>query len=107
MPIKKIRGALPPLIFALMPISVAIAQQNSSLQQMTLIGVFDPGQPSAVILKLYDDNSDIYCYILMPQNAVKREINGAWTYDANNIGSISCVTPNREQINFDIPKKRN
>lgn len=68
------------------------------------MGVFDSGQPGAVIIKLYDENEDIFCYVLMPENAVKRQLNGVWTYDGNNIGSISCVAPNRKRINFDLKR---
>jgi hypothetical protein len=79
--------------------------QAAGLPKMNLMGVFDSGQPSSVIIKLYDDNEDIFCYVLMPENAVKRQVNGVWTYDGNNIGSISCVAPNRKQINFDLKRK--
>ena len=79
--------------------------EAAELPKMTLMGVFDSGQPSSVIIKLYDVNKDIVCYLLTPENTVKRQINGAWTYEGNNIGSISCVAPNRNQINFDLKGK--
>ena len=74
---------------------------------MTLSGVFDSGQPCTVIMNLYYDNSDIYCFILIPPCTVKRQINRAWLYDANNIGSITCVAPYRRQINLELDGKRN
>lgn len=78
---------------------------NPNLPKMTLMGIFDSGQPSSVIIKLYDENEDIFCYVLMPENAVKKQISGVWTYEGNNIGSISCVAPARRQINFDLKRK--
>ena len=81
------------------------SQQSTGLQKFSLINVFDSGQPGAVIIKLYDDNEDIFCYVLMPENAVKRQINGVWVYDGNNIGSISCVAPNRKQYSYDLKNK--
>lgn len=84
-------------VFILLLLSQAShAQQSGGFPKMTLRGVFDAGQPGAVIIKLYDESAEVLCYVLMPENAVKRQINGVWTYDGNNIGSISCVPSPRK-----------
>lgn len=67
---------------------VATAQTRKGLK---LVEVFDAGQPQTIILKLYDDKSDVLCYVLMPELAARKQINSNWIYDANTIGSISCV----------------
>lgn len=65
-----------------------MAQTRKSLK---LVEVFDAGQPQTIILKLYDDKADVLCYVLMPELAARKQINSNWIYDANTIGSISCV----------------
>jgi len=96
-------GVISPIFFLIFCIN-AHANQLTSLPKMKLMGVFDAGQPGAVIIKIYDEKEDIFCYVLMPENAVKRNINGVLTYDGNNIGSISCVAPTRRPINFDLKR---
>lgn len=98
-----LRGGIYPLFFLLINLNV-YAQPLNSLPKMQLRGVFDAGQPGAVIIKIYDEQEDIFCYVLMPENAVKRQLNGVLTYDGNNIGSISCVAPTRRLINFDLKR---
>lgn len=58
---------------------------------MVFLGEFDAGQPDAGIYKLFDPTDEVICYILMPHRANRREIGGAWAYEANSLGSISCV----------------
>lgn len=103
MKLLSLGGCITPLFFLLISMN-ANAQSVNSLQRMILSGVFDAGQPGAVIIKLYDEHEDIFCYVLMPENAVKRQLNGVLTYDGNNIGSISCVAPTRRPINFDLKR---
>lgn len=67
---------------------VATAQTRKSLK---LVEVFDAGQPQTIVLKLYDDKADVLCYVLMPELASRKQVNSNWIYDANAIGSISCV----------------
>ena len=67
---------------------MAMAQARKSLK---LVEVFDAGQPQTLILKLYDDKADVLCYVLMPELAARKQIDSKWIYDANTIGSISCV----------------
>lgn len=67
---------------------IATAQTRKGLK---LVEVFDAGQPQTIILKLYDDKSDVLCYVLMPELASRKQVNSNWIYDANAIGSISCV----------------
>ncbi len=68
--------------------SLGFAQTRKSLK---LVEVFDAGQPQTIILKLYDDKADVLCYVLMPELASRKRIDSNWIYDANNIGSISCI----------------
>lgn len=67
---------------------IATAQTRKGLK---LVEVFDAGQPQTIILKLYDDKADVLCYVLMPELASRKQVNSNWIYDANTIGSISCV----------------
>lgn len=68
-------------------------------KQLRLIDIFDAGQPQAVILKLYDQQSEVLCYLLMPENAGKKFLENKLVYEANNIGSISCV----KQVQVVVP----
>ena len=72
----------------LIAMNVATAQTRKSLK---LVEVFDAGQPQTIILKLYDEKADVLCYVLMPELAARKRIDANWIYDANTIGSISCV----------------
>jgi hypothetical protein len=68
--------------------------QNISSQQkaqMTYITSFEAGQPGASIYKLYDASDDVICYVLMPDSASRKLIEGKVIYDSNNLGSLSCV----------------
>ena len=67
---------------------IATAQTRKGLK---LVEVFDAGQPQSIILKLYDDKADVLCYVLMPELASRKQVDSNWIYDANTIGSISCV----------------
>lgn len=67
---------------------VATAQTRKGLK---LVEVFDAGQPQTIILKLYDDKADVLCYVLMPELAARKQVDSNWIYDANTIGSISCL----------------
>ena len=67
---------------------IATAQTRKGLK---LVEVFDAGQPQTIILKLYDDKADVLCYVLMPELASRKQVDSNWIYDANTIGSISCL----------------
>ena len=79
--------------------SVSFAQKNSSSKKppvekpkMIFLAEFDAGQPNAGIFKLFDPSDEVICYILMPTSALKRQVEvGVWAYEANSLGSISCV----------------
>ena len=41
---------------------------------------------------MFDPTEDVDCYILMPEVAGKRRVDGGkWIYEGNSIGSISCL----------------
>lgn len=70
----------------------AHSQTNPTLKRMMFVEAFDSGQPNAVILKLYDPGAEVLCYILMPENAARKQVTGgAIVYEGNTVGSISCV----------------
>lgn len=62
--------------------------------QMQYIATFEAGQPGAGIYKLYDQSDDVICYVLMPDTASRKQIDGKWVYDSNSLGSISCLKAN-------------
>lgn len=69
-----------------------LAQNAQTKSHFQLIGVFDAGQPETGIYKVFDQNDQVICYVLMPESASKRKSDdGKWLYDGNSIGSISCV----------------
>ena len=70
------------------------AESRKTLQ---LVEVFDAGQPQAVILKLYDQSADVICYVLTPERAAHKQVEGKLLYDGNQVGAISCVK-NRQQV---------
>lgn len=80
------------LIFALVS-TIAFAQtSNSGKPKMKFLGAYDAGQPNVSIIKLLDPTDDVLCYVLVPDIASRKQIdNDKWTYDANNVGSISCL----------------
>jgi hypothetical protein len=60
--------------------------------KMQFMGAYDAGQAGANIYKMFDPTEDVVCYILTPEIAGRRAIEGGkWIYDGNNIGSISCL----------------
>ena len=73
---------------------VALAQKAKPMQ---LVEVFEAGQPQAVILKLYDQSADVICYVLTPERAAHKQVEGKLLYDGNQVGAISCVK-NRQQV---------
>ena len=83
---KKLLASL--LTIVLVASGAAMAQTRNSLK---LVEVFDAGQPQTIILKLFDDKADVLCYVLMPELAARKKVDSNWIYDANNIGSISCL----------------
>ena len=64
---------------------------------MQMVGKFDAGQPNVSIFKLYDASDDVICYALMPEVVSRKQTENGWTYDANSIGSISCLK-NRQTV---------
>ncbi len=70
----------------------ASANAQSINERMKFLGSFQSGQPGVNIYKFYDNVEDVLCYILMPE-VVGRKIldDGKIIYDANTIGSISCM----------------
>jgi hypothetical protein len=88
------------LVFLISSQQAAFAQSNQAKAQekpkMNYLGQFDAGSPNAGIFKMYDPTDEVLCYILMPEVANRKLINNVMVYEANTLGSISClkVTPN-------------
>lgn len=64
---------------------------------MQVVGKFDAGQPNVSIFKMYDASDDVICYALMPEVVTRKQTESGWTYDGNNVGSISCLK-NRQTV---------
>jgi len=73
-----------------------MAQSSNPAQkvQMQYIATFEAGQPGAGIYKLYDASDDVICYVLMPDTASRKQVDGKWVYDSNSLGSLSCLKAN-------------
>ncbi|MBU3594219.1 hypothetical protein ICN42_08945 [Polynucleobacter sp. 71A-WALBACH] len=72
----------------------AFAQDKKVTEKpkMQFMGAYDAGQAGANIYKMFDPAEDVVCYILMPETAGRKAVEGGkWIYDGNNIGSISCL----------------
>lgn len=60
--------------------------------KMKFLGAYDAGQPGVNIYKLLDPTEDVVCYVLMPEVAGRKPVDGGkWIYDGNTVGSISCL----------------
>lgn len=94
-------------------ISVVFATQTINAQsvtskkpQMKFLGAYDAGLPNVSIIKLLDPTDDVLCYVLMPDTSSRKQVDkDKWTYEANTVGSISClkvmvpvmpIAPNRQ-----------
>lgn len=82
---------------------MALAAGAQSRKTLQLVEVFDAGQPQAVILKLYDQQADVICYVLTPERASRQQSEGGWLYDGNNVGSISCVKQRQYVVDVTPP----
>ena len=82
--------ALGTVLFA----SYSWGQSSSQKAQMRHVATFEAGAPNASIYKLYDAGDDVICYILMPDSAIKKQLDGKLVYESNNLGSLSCLKAN-------------
>ena len=59
---------------------------------MKFLGAFDAGLPNVSIIKLLDPTDEVLCYVLMPDHTTRRLVEkDKWVYEANSVGSISCL----------------
>lgn len=81
------------LIIAFIISSPSIAQSfQNEKPKMKFLGAFDAGQPNVSIIKLLDPTDDVLCYVLMPDHAARKQVDkDTWTYEANSVGTISCL----------------
>ena len=82
--------ALGAILFA----SYSWGQSSTQKAQMRYVATFESGQPNASIYKQYDASDDVICYILMPDSAIKKQLDGKLVYEGNNLGSLSCLKAN-------------
>ena len=84
-------------IFALLMVFMAgksaLAQSFAQPKKasMQYVATFEAGHPGAGIYKLYDASEDVVCYLLMPDTVSRKQVEGKQVYEANSLGSISCV----------------
>lgn len=81
-------------ICALLLCGLANGQANphNPQNQMVFVGSYNAGQPGVNVYKFLDPTEEVLCYILMPVVSGRKQLdNGAVIYDANTIGSMSCV----------------
>jgi len=76
---------------AIVTATTANSQSMTPRKRMTVVDIYDAGQPQAIILKLFDPGTDVVCYVLMPEQAARKEVGSKWVYEGNAVGSISCV----------------
>jgi len=90
-------------LLSLLLAGAAFSASAQSRRTLQLVEVFDAGQPQAVILKLYDQQADVICYVLAPERAARQQSEGGWLYDGNNVGSISCVKQRQYVVDVTPP----
>ena len=72
----------------------SFSEENKPAEKpkMQFMGAYDAGQPGVNIYKMFDPTEDVVCYILMPEVAGRKPVDGGkWIYDGNSVGSISCL----------------
>ena len=79
---------------------VALAQKAKPMQ---LVEVFEAGQPQAVILKLYDAQAEVICYVLTPERVARKPVDGNLVYEGNSVGAISCVKQRQHVVDVTPP----
>ena len=85
----------------------AFAQTAAQKPKMVYMGAYDSGQASVSIHKLFDPTEDVVCYLLMPDQAGRKEgLNGGWIYEGNSVGAMSCVKA-RVHITSAAPSETN
>ncbi len=82
-------------LLLLLGISCAVVAQEkppAEKPKMQYMGAYDAGQAGVNIYKMFDPTEDVVCYIMTPEVVSRKPVDGGkWLYDANSIGSISCV----------------
>lgn len=83
------------LVLIILSSSCSVFAQNKTPPEkpkMQFMGAYDAGQAGASIYKLFDPTEDVVCYILAPEVASRKPVEGdKWIYDGNSVGSLSCL----------------
>ena len=80
------------ILFGLSCAVLAQEKQSAEKPKMQYMGAYDAGQAGVNIYKMFDPTEDVVCYIMTPEVVSRKPVDGGkWLYDANSIGSISCV----------------
>lgn len=84
-------------VLALMMISQLACAESKP--KMTYMGAYDSGQAGVSIHKLFDPTEEVVCYLLMPDQAGRKEgVSGGWIYEGNSVGAMSCVKTRMQVI---------
>lgn len=90
------------VIFLLCTASLAANAQTKP--KMTYMGAYDSGQAGVSLHKVFDPTEDVVCYLLMPDQAGRKEgVNGGWIYEGNSVGAMSCVKTRMQVIPVGAP----
>lgn len=77
----------------------SLAAQAQTKPKMTYMGAYDSGQAGVSLHKVFDPTEDVVCYLLMPDQAGRREgVGGGWIYEGNSVGAMSCVKTRMQVI---------
>lgn len=77
--------------FVLLPLICLSCCVSFAEEKLTLIGKFSTGLQNVMITKVYDESANVYCYIYAPQIVGNKLTVDGYAYEANGVGSISCV----------------
>jgi hypothetical protein len=94
---------IPKTLLSVLLLGAAGAVLAQKSKPMQLVEVFDAGQPQAVILKLYDAQAEVICYVLTPERAARKQTDGVMVYEGNNVGAISCVKQRQYVVDVTPP----
>ena len=79
-------------LLALFGFSLACVAQEKQAAEKPKMQYMGAGQAGVNIYKMFDPTEDVVCYIMTPELVGRKPVDGGkWIYDANSIGSISCV----------------
>ena len=79
------------ILLALLFTSASAFAQRKEKMQFEWIGPFEGPVKSSSIYKFIDRKERVICYVMHPDSIAGQLAIGGQQYDANSVGSISCV----------------